>query len=213
MAKKTKISNLQLEPSEDRIGLIKPLHTLSDRFQGKDAMSTPHIWGLINKLCKGKRVYLEVGSWQGATLCAAAYNNPNMICIGVDNFADPDKRERNAAALWNNARYFGNILLYPDDFRKALKRLAEGNLKVDVYLFDGPHMAEDQRDGLEMALPMLHDDSIIIVDDANWGQVREETEGFCDRHGWEVIFERYTVANGSPDWWNGVMVLAKTREG
>jgi hypothetical protein len=47
--------------------------------------------------------------------------------------------------------------------------------KFNVYLFDGPHDAKDQRDGVILAQPALDDQFIMIVDDWNWEAVREGT--------------------------------------
>jgi hypothetical protein len=40
--------------------------------------------------------------------------------------------------------------------------------KFNVSLFDGPHDAKDQRDGVILAQPALDDQFIMIVDDWNW---------------------------------------------
>jgi len=191
------------------------------KFGPKEAMSTPRIWAVIDHFAGLGDNYLEVGSWCGATLRAAALGNQDTRCIGVDNFSfgahkrTPEQHAKRTEwqreALERNVGELSNVAFIDGDYRTALLHLSLEGYSCDTYLFDGPHTPKDQYDGLEMALPMLTPDATIIVDDWNWKDVEVPTRMFCDVHGWEVVFEKKTLRNGSPDWWNGLAVLKRKK--
>jgi hypothetical protein len=116
--------------------------------------------------------YLEIGVWQGSTLCSAIYGN-NVRALAIDNwteFAGPFDK-----FFINLARYKGRdakVSFLETDFRTVE---FDSIGKFNVYLFDGPHDAKDQRDGVILAQPALDDQFIMIVDDWNWEAVREGT--------------------------------------
>jgi hypothetical protein len=93
----------------------------------------------------------------------------------------------------------------------------------NVYLFDGPHDEVDQYDGIVRAQPSLDRDSIIIVDDWNWQDVRIGTCRAikdCDLAIQASIEIRTTLDNSHPacygkdsDWHNGYFIAAVHKMG
>jgi len=72
----------------------------------------------------------------------------------------------------------------------------------NVYLFDGPHEAVDQYQGLALALPCLDQQFVFIVDDWNWEKVRDGTMAALAQCGLGVLYAaaiRTTDHGGSPD--------------
>lgn len=181
----------------------------------KEAMNTPLIRGLINSLVRHTGgPYLEIGTYRGVSLLAAAWRNSGTLCMSVDDFSQFDRDHLNyeitkqrieSASLSEN----GTMVLHRNDFRRFFQTWDHSNFRV--YFYDGPHTYDDQLAGLELVLPILHPDAYIIVDDTNWQEVREANTVFRCRHGWEVVFERRTKANGSADWWNGIEVMKKSK--
>ncbi len=116
--------------------------------------------------------YLEIGVWQGSTLCSAIYGN-QVNAVAIDNwsqFGGPvDEFMANLAEFRGpNAK----VIVLETDFRAApFDTLGEHN----VYTYDGPHLKVDQYDGIALALPALGEEFILIVDDWNWRAVREGT--------------------------------------
>ena len=167
--------------------------------------------------------YLEVGIWAGSTLCSAIAGN-KVQAVAIDNwsqFAGP--RER----FLENLKQFGTgseVTVIEDNFR-ALRFADYG--QFNVYLYDGPHSAADQHDGLALALPALDAEFVLIVDDWNWAEVRNGTHSAIDRLKLEVVFAievRTTADDTHPahcgfeakttDWHNGyfIAVLRKPVE-
>ncbi len=115
--------------------------------------------------------YLEIGSWAGSTLCSAIFGN-QVRAVAIDNWS-----QFNGPASYffrNLGRFIGKaeVSVLTSDFRDV-RYDALG--KHNVYLFDGPHSAQDHYDGLALTLPALDDQFVFIVDDWNWDDVREGT--------------------------------------
>ncbi len=161
--------------------------------------------------------YLEVGSWQGSTLCAAISGN-QLAAVAIDNwsmFGGPK-----AAFMQNLARHKGmsDVRFIESDFRAvAYDQLGPFN----VYLFDGPHKKADHQDGITVAQPALEPHHVVIVDDWNWQDVRQGTRQGLAASGLKIdyAFEiRTTLDNTLPEvkhqhseWHNGYFVAAVSR--
>jgi hypothetical protein len=158
-------------------------------------------------------------------LLSVAAANPQLPCFGIDNFAffDPEGKnhglviERRAKLKADNA----NIINL--DYEDALETLSihVPNRKIAVYFVDGPHDYRSQLICLELALPYLRDDAVIIIDDCNYNDVRQANRDFLITHpDFALIFEAYTpchpfnmneqqTAEARSGWWNGVNILAR----
>ena len=167
--------------------------------------------------------YLEVGVWAGSTLCSAIAGN-KVQAVAIDNWSQfSGTRER----LLENLKQFGagsEVTVIERDFREL--RFGDYG-RFNVYLYDGPHSAADQHDGLAMALPALDSEFVLIVDDWNWAEVRTGTRSVIDQLELEVVFAievRTTADDTHPahcgfeakgtDWHNGyfIAVLRKPVE-
>ncbi len=126
-----------------------------------------HLIGLLG----GDARYLEVGAWQGSTLCSAICGHP-VQAVAIDNWSEfggpRDAFHRNLERFRGRAR----VRVVEDDFR----RVEYATLgKFNVFLFDGPHREADQYDGIVLAQPALERSHVLIVDDWNLKPVREGT--------------------------------------
>jgi hypothetical protein len=157
--------------------------------------------------------YLEVGSWAGSTLCSAIQGN-DVTALAIDNwslFGGPQNMF--FANLARCCSPTTRISFLSADFRQVDFR-AIG--RHNIYLFDGPHAFEDQRDGLEMALDALENEFVFIVDDWNWEPVRAGTMTAIAHAGLSVMWSteiRSTLDNTHPeiqrqhsDWHNGYYI-------
>ena len=122
------------------------------------------------------KCYLEVGSFQGMSLCGAAMDN-NIKCYGVENFGEEFKdnwdkfkptERSNKFILNHNLKTYGskNTKIFEQDYRTFFKgrKDVEGR-KAEVYLYDGPHTYEHQTLGLLLSIPVLADQAIVFIDD------------------------------------------------
>lgn len=129
--------------------------------------------------------YLEIGVWQGSTLCSAIYKN-RVRATAIDDWSEYGGPADRFFA--NLSRFKGPeaALSFLDNDFRAVNFRAIG--KFNVYLFDGPHEEQDQRDGLICVQPALDEQFVLIVDDWNWDVVRRGTQVGIREAGLKVIF-------------------------
>jgi len=159
--------------------------------------------------------YLEIGVFMGSTLCSAIDQN-SLRALAIDNWCMVSEA---APTFFQNLARFKKpeaVLSFLDSDFRAVDFSAIG--KFNVYLFDGPHSAEDQAQGVTIAMPALDDQFVLIVDDWNWDDVRRGTfDGIRDA-GLRLDFAaeiRTTLDNTHPaiagaasDWHNGYFIAA-----
>ena len=144
--------------------------------------------------------YLEVGSWMGSTLCSAIHGN-KVKAVAIDNWSEFGGPKE---SFLKNVERFAtpevHVTFVEADFRTIDFSRLPG--LFNVYLFDGPHDAIDQYQGLSMALPCLDDRFVFIVDDWNWGRVRDGTLAAISKCDLTLLYAaaiRTTTHDGSPD--------------
>ena len=173
--------------------------------------------------------YLEIGVFQGLTLVSTALDAPGLPCFGIDNFRILDPEKKNLKIVEDRMATFAtsNAKLINMDFEAALETLEEHihKRKVGLYLIDGPHDYRSQLICLLLAKRHLHDRAIIVIDDANYPDVRMATRDFLLSHPeFKMIFEAYSPshpANLDPAdlkqwedcWLNGVNILVRDPDG
>jgi len=223
----TYLSAIEIEPGEGMVRLVKSVLTEAmaaeiDRAQGFytiDGMSGYRYRWFINTLVRrmAQPAYLEVGSWQGSTLCAAIAGNA-VRALAIDNWSEFGGPKDQFLA--NVGRYRGEgatVGFFEGDFRAVpFAAIAEHVAPFNIYLFDGPHEEADQYDGLVRALPALAERFVFICDDWNWARVRAGTHRAIAESGLDLLFGaevRTTLdgSNGVPgfkesDWHNGYFI-------
>jgi hypothetical protein len=172
-------------------------------------MTSRRIRHLLNRLGElpGCR-YLEVGTFYGATVLAASFDNPGSF-ISVDDFSEfnePDPRP----VLHSLLKEFKDHCHV--DFREVdcwkLPSVLPPN-SVNVYFYDGTHSREAQSDALRQFADLLTDPFVLLVDDWNIEFVQEGTRDALLQLGWSLHKEwcRRTHYNGDAEsWWNGLFV-------
>ena len=184
---------------------------------------------LAKQLAKEKNIcYLEIGVFQGLTLVSTALAAPNLPCFGIDNFATLDPEEKNKTIVRNRLHEFNarNATLIDSDFEEALEGLNDylGAKKVGVFFIDGPHDYRSQLVCLMLIKPYLHERAVIVVDDANYPDVRWSTKDFLLGHPeFKLLFDAYSPAHPTNmtsrekekhrcGWLNGIHVLIRDQE-
>ena len=158
--------------------------------------------------------YLEIGVWQGSTLCSALFENA-ITATCIDNWSQFDGPADKFFA--NLARFKGKsrVSIIENDYRE----LNFGHIGAfNVYLFDGPHAYEHQFGAIMMADPALDPAFVLIVDDWNWEAVRRGTMDAIRKRGYHIdhmIEVRTSRDNTQPelrgqdsDWHNGYFIAA-----
>jgi hypothetical protein len=158
--------------------------------------------------------YLEVGSWQGSTLCSAIFGN-SVSATAVDNwsqFGGPADKFRSNVAKFRGK---STVKFFEKDFRNVNFHHIG---KFNVYLFDGPHEYQDHYDGITLPDPALDEAFVLIVNDWNWEKVRRGTRAAIHAKKYQIEYLaeiRTTRDNSIPevrgpnsDWHNGYFIGA-----
>lgn len=158
-----------------------------------DGMSGKKYRYLINNLVGliDNPRYLEIGSWKGSTAASAIYGN-DCTALCIDNwsqFLDGSSKENVRNEFENNMKRAStdskvNFNYIDEDFRKV-DYSSIG--KFNVYMFDGPHLEQDQYDGINLVKDALDDQYFLIVDDYNWSSIRKGTEDALKQVGHSVV--------------------------
>ena len=208
---------------------------LSDhRAEGLSGLAGLKTVGVLQRLAKlmsadETACYLEIGVFQGLTLVSTALDAPDLPCYGIDNFRILDPNDENLGIVKDRMTTFKteNAKLINMDFEAALESLEDyiGDRKVGLYLIDGPHDYRSQLVCLLLAKRHLHDRAVIVIDDANYPDVRMATRDFLLSHlDFKMIFEAYSPAHPAnlepaelpkweDGWLNGVNILVCDPDG
>jgi hypothetical protein len=162
--------------------------------------------------------YLEIGCWQGASTFAAMYDNATDIVV-IDNWSEfGGKLEFKE----NFDKYVGSnrVVVYDDD--SFLINTSNLPNNFNIYMYDGNHSVSSQYYALTYYINNLDNEFIYIVDDWNWGDVREGTHMAIQDLGLNILYSkemRFTIDNthtphndAYKNWWNGIgiFVLSKS---
>ena len=178
------------------------------KLEGMTGTKTRHFYNnLLSSI--NDPVYLEIGTWKGSSLCSAMYKNKaTVICI--DNWSEFSGPKQEF--LDNFEKYKGEnnaSFIEQDCFKVDINTLP----KCNVYLYDGGHSEEDHYKALMYYYPCLADESVFLVDDWNWQQVRDGTyRAIKDLNvDYKLIEIRTSNDNStthmSDGWWNGIGIF------
>ena len=211
----------------------------ADLLKRVNGMTTQNVLALLNlavRYLEKNEVYLEVGTYQGAMVCGAMLDAPSLPLnpkgIAIDSFSEFD-HGNNQELFIENANREGlekNICLINRDFRHYLNssmfgfsslnyfnsNMFESPAKIGVYVYDGAHDYTSQCEGLDLAIPHLADEALIIVDDTNEPECKLANQHFLEEHPecirnsdhwFEKVLDFPTIGNGHHTWWNGIQVF------
>ncbi|KKM68502.1 hypothetical protein LCGC14_1460240 [marine sediment metagenome] len=154
-------------------------------------MVCPKIRHFLNAICSmdGCR-YLEVGSWQGASLVAALYDNFHARGVAIENFSRFNPEDKNELILRKNV----STLLSAIDMELIAEDcwsidLARFKTPFNVYFYDGRHLRETQERAFIYFNSVLTNPFIAIIDDWNVKAVKEGTKDAFDTLGYEIVFD------------------------
>ena len=175
-------------------------------------MSTLAIGAIINEAVsqmQDNHTFVNVGVWHGFTLLSGIINNARKRCIGIDNFSEfggprnaflekfkKHKRPNHSFYEMDYIDYFSNVHKEP----------------IGFYMYDGNHSHKNQLRGLQVAEPFFSENCILLIDDANYDEVRQVTMEFLSSSSYEyqIILDRTTYCNYHPTFWNGILMLQRT---
>ena len=178
----------------------------------------------LNNICnKENTVYLEIGSYRGATFCSALYGN-DVDAIAIDNWS-VEKIMPAITPLWTSLGESAVETKPKDVFVQNLKKFkGTNNVQVldenylnfnkksllyepNVIFYDGQHTFADQYQVLADFKDYLADEFVLIVDDWNW-EKRGILKGIKDLNlNVKYKKEIFTKGEDPDDFWNGLGVF------
>jgi hypothetical protein len=164
---------------------------------------------LLNNICSIEDArYVEVGTYQGATLLSAIENN-NVKAIAIDNWVTPEinpMREMEFEIVKNPKDILmknieGKDVTIIDSDIKDVKELP---FKCNIFFYDGDHSVESHLEAFDKIGPYMDDTFVAVIDDFNWTNVQDAMEIIKKRY--DVIYENKIMTSGEnpSDFWNGV---------
>ena len=180
-------------------------------------LTSPRVKTLLNLLGKGVGSYLEVGSFLGATACAAiANNNLNAYC--VDNWLEPIQPFRNDMQMPETSKdefvknieeHRGNsiVTIFDNDlFETPLDHIQN---KIQFFFYDGPHDEDSTKQAVEYYWSSFQQEAILVFDDANWDGVVSGADAGIESMGGRKVYDKLILnSQESPqEWWNGLYIV------
>lgn len=177
-----------------------------------NGFATPTMRHLFSNLCHIEGlIYLEVGTFCGATFVSAFNNNP-IAAVGIDDFSQPFDQTGVREQLGDNLNRWkstaGSVAFHDcSAFAIPHSELPGG---IDVFYYDGFHSRECQGQALPHFFELMRDRFIFIVDDTNWDDVSNGT-----KDGFKLLGERVKIEHewnltgdksrsDDPIWHNGL---------
>ena len=176
-----------------------------------DGMTTASVLQLLNHAVgclDPEEAYCEVGCLRGATIIGATLGHDDKRAIAIDNFSEHNPGYNYPTFLTNLKRFNTKVEFHNKDFEAALIGLRKRQIKIGAYFYDAAHDYRSQLMGLLLAVPLLADKALLVIDDTNSIPTRQATIDFlvaCPQA--KLLFDLRTPGNGHSSFWNGIMVL------
>ena len=183
-----------------------------------EGYSSPYTRFFFNNICSYPDIrYLEIGCFQGSTLCSSLSNNPDITAFAIDHFKEYDPERQKKHNFFSNLEKFDTHkrckFFESDSFKFNISNI---DTKINTYFYDGFHEDWAQRKALSHYYDVLENIFIYIVDDWNWKHsVQKGTYEGIEACKLKQHYYRELKAKHNCDttgWWNGLalFVLEKT---
>lgn len=180
-------------------------------------LTSMRVQTLLNSIASGVGTYLEVGSYLGATACAALQNN-TLTAFFVDKWEENlQPNSDNSVLTENNKEKFleniekyqgqSQISVYDCDLFEAPIDLMYN--KIQMFFYDGPHDKESTKQAVQYYWSTFKNEAVLIFDDANWeGVIDGANEGIVDMQG-QIVYKKAILNSeeNSSEWWNGLYIV------
>jgi len=162
--------------------------------------------------------FLEVGSYCGASVISASYDNPGRF-TAIDNFETHPHASRGPNGLRANLDKFANhcdVDFREGDCWEIARHLAPDS--VNVFCYDGDHSEAAHAYALVAFRPVLESVCLYIVDDWRWECVKYGTAAGLTLGNWAELkrweLDDPSIPHGRKHgWWNGVVVFLLEKRG
>ena len=191
---------------------------LAKKIAGYTAPNELAVLNLAAAVLPQHECYLEVGTFKGRSICAAAIDNPGKTLIAMENFMEFGMAgELARTELMTNLNTYtqdADVTLMEGDCFKLMAEPAGLSKPVGVYFYDGEHTLLSHYLALAVVEPLLADEALVLVDDASWPVVQKAHQLFLKSHrGWEICATWDAAHADDPRWANGLHALTFRRVG
>jgi predicted O-methyltransferase YrrM len=188
---------------------------------GIPGLTSVRVQSLINKLAKGSKNYLELGTYLGATACAALKDN-RINAYLIDLWEEEIQPAEYEEVLPENSKetFMKNIDKYRGDnnvniIQDDIFTLDTKDIKdIDLMFYDGPHSHEDVSRAVIKYSECLADTAILVFDDANWNDTVSGADEGIEKSGLIKTYSKKMLNSieNPKEWWNGlyIVVVRKT---
>jgi hypothetical protein len=186
-------------------------------------LTSSRVQTVLNNIAKGVKTYMEIGTAQGATFCAAVKDN-NLHAIAIDNWSDviqPRELGRDKLPLNLKESFVSNVEKFKGqnkiqviDKDIFLVNTSEYKNKIQMWFYDGPHDSLSTSRAVEYYANTFTDEAVLIFDDANWeGVVAGAREGI-NKIGAKVGYEKLLLCDveDKNSWWNGLYIVVINKQ-
>lgn len=180
-------------------------------------LTSARVKTLLNSLASGVGSYLEIGSYLGATACAALKDNP-LNAYFVDNWKQQIQPQRDDTTLPPNSKeeFEKNVLQYKGasnvvvyDFDLFEVNTAEMRNSIQLFFYDGPHDFESTKNAVMYYYTTFANEAILVFDDANWDGVVNGAVTGLQECGAHITYEKLMLNSeeNAREWWNGLYIV------
>jgi hypothetical protein len=180
-------------------------------------LTSPRVQQLLNALASQSKVYLEVGSYLGATGAAALSGN-KLDAYFIDMWEEtiqPVREEHGILPPNNQDEFEKNIAPYIGEnnvhiINENVHDVDVSNIKnVDLFFYDGPHEYEHIYKTVTRYRDCLDKQAILVFDDANWTDTVKAADDAVKAAGLKPVYSK-KLLNSLEDermWWNGIYLI------
>lgn len=184
-------------------------------------LTSTRVLTLLNSLAQGVGSYLEVGSYLGSTASAVLKDN-RLNSYFIDNWQENIQPSNDRFKLEQATRekFLENIEKYKENNNIVVidSNMFEVDIRniepIQMFFYDGPHDYETTKNALMYYYPVFAEETIVVIDDANWKGVVDGAVAGIAESGGKLNYQKLML-NGEEDpnsWWNGLLI-AVVRKG
>ena len=183
---------------------------------GNVGLKTKHFYNNLLNFPNAK--YLDIGSWTGSSVCSAIHNNSaDIVCI--DNWLSSG--DTRLEFMLNLEKFKGenNVTILEADYDKVNTDCLRN---FNILIYDGDHSVISHDKILPHYYDALSDIFILVVDDWNMKNIRDQVLLSISRLNlktlhqrairltWDDSFTRQPYAANT--WWNGMYVAVLQKQ-
>ncbi len=149
--------------------------------------------------------YLEAGAYHGRTLIGVATGSA-ASCVAIDNFSYDGVSRASLTATLDRFGVADRVRVVDADTGDALD--TQDLPPVGVFFYDAEHSTGATLEALRRSTRHLAGRALIVVDDADWDDVRAAVDTFLAEQPRATLRLRIAGrSGGQPWWWDGMDLI------